>query len=493
MSARRLNLEHFWRYVPVFYLGALRDVSDEFSTRSSQFWTRLLKDLNIPPGLESRALRVLDLLNRRLLKADPRLGQIAETLTGATNVATREQDGELGLRMVPLKTWDLLPRAEIILRNEPDTPWLPLGRQGQGIQSLSVIFLFQAFVEHLLASVYEDGSEPVLALEEPETHLHPQAVRALWRHIEALPGQKIVTTHSPYFVQHVPFRDLRLVRLTDGGTEVRSLPGSFTIDFPHLDGLESLVDGSDELLTYDRASELLTVHGALDHRTYRALLSCCGTDSRRAELEARLRGLNDESALYVTDDELQALETSARRMRGEIFFAERWLLVEGQSDVLIVHAIADAMDYGFDRYGVSVIDVQNNGSPATFAALAAALGIPWRAVFDGDEAGRKHVQAIENRVANVTAADTRCATHAAGDLEQQLVADGLGPELRGLLAATGIQDALILDDEALVEQLRKSKTRYAAGLVARMRADPKLAERSPIAFREAIANLRGPM
>lgn len=33
-SARRMNLERFWQYLPVFYLGALRDVDDEFSSRS---------------------------------------------------------------------------------------------------------------------------------------------------------------------------------------------------------------------------------------------------------------------------------------------------------------------------------------------------------------------------------------------------------------------------------------------------------------------------
>jgi putative ATP-dependent endonuclease of the OLD family len=41
-SARRTNLERFWQYLPVFYLGALRDADDEFSSRS-QFWGRLLK------------------------------------------------------------------------------------------------------------------------------------------------------------------------------------------------------------------------------------------------------------------------------------------------------------------------------------------------------------------------------------------------------------------------------------------------------------------
>jgi putative ATP-dependent endonuclease of OLD family len=136
----------------VFYLGALRNAEDEFSSRS-QFWGRLLKAMEIPAALESRVQKVLDLLNTRLLHADPRLAQIASTLSGATRVAARDRDGGVNLRMVPLKSWDLPSKAEIILRNEPDWPWLPLQRHGQGVQSLSVIFLFRAFVEHLLAEL----------------------------------------------------------------------------------------------------------------------------------------------------------------------------------------------------------------------------------------------------------------------------------------------------------------------------------------------------
>jgi len=489
-SARRVNLERFWRYLPVFYLGALRDVGDEFSPRS-QFWGRLLKALEMPAGLESRALRVLDLLNRRLLKADSRLQKIAETLSGTTRIAARDREGELDLRMVPLKTWDLLSRAEIILRNEPDSPWLPLLRQGQGIQSLSVIFLFRAFVEHLVHELYEQDSEPVLTLEEPETHLHPQAARTLWTHIRALPGQKIVTTHSPYFVQHVPFRDLRLVRLTQEGTQVKSLPASFSASIPHLDGLDAVVNGSAGWLKYQHASKTLTVAGALDEQTYRDLLTCCGEHERRAEIEGTLRDLRDRSSLYIGDDELQSLETYAQRMRGEVFFAKRWLIVEGQADYLIVHAVAHAMDYDLDEHGVSVIDAQNNGNPATFAVLARALDIPWLAVFDGDKAGKDFVESIAKRGFDDAELAKRCRSHAVGDLEAQLVSDGLGPELREILAKLGVAGAQALVDEALPERLRADKTGFAAVLATRIRAAPDLAQRAPAAFRTAINELRG--
>lgn len=118
-GARRTNLERFWRYLPMFYLSALRDVGDEYSSRS-QFWGRLLKSLRIPASLESRVQKVLDDLNRDVLNADPRLQKIADTLSGATRIAARDRDGALDLRVAPLKTWDLLSKAEIILRNEPD-------------------------------------------------------------------------------------------------------------------------------------------------------------------------------------------------------------------------------------------------------------------------------------------------------------------------------------------------------------------------------------
>jgi len=81
-------------------------------------------------------------------------------------------------------------------------------------------------------------------------------------------------------------------------------------------------------LTYEPGSQTLTILGSLDKKAYRRLLASCVHHKDSAALQARIRDLRDRSSLYVGDDELQALETYARRMRGEIFFAERWLMVE---------------------------------------------------------------------------------------------------------------------------------------------------------------------
>ena len=144
-----------------------------------------------------------------------------------------------------------------------------------------------------------------------------------------------------------------------------------------------------------------------------------------------------------------------------------------------------------DSHGVAVIDAQNNGNPATFAALARALGIPWLAVFDGDGAGKGFVQAIAKRGFGEAEIETRCATHPDGDLEAQLVADGLDTALRDVLTDLDVADAGDLTTDTLLQRVRDRKVPCAAGLAARFRRDPGLARRAPVAFREVIEKLPG--
>ena len=234
----------------------------------------------------------------------------------------------------------------------------------------------------------------MLALEEPETHLHPQATRSLCAGILSLSGQKLITTHSPFFVQHVPFQDLRLVQMTATGTKVSWLPRAFSASVPHVPALDEAVKKRHNLLEYESTTELLTVKGVLDDTTYRELLTCFPD---RQEVQVALKELKARSIEYVSDQELADLETWARRIRGEIFFARQWLLVEGQCEYLLLHALGDAMGYDLDRNGIAVIDFQNNGAPAPFAALARALDIPWLALIDGDNRGKQFVAAIQAR------------------------------------------------------------------------------------------------
>lgn len=489
-SARATNLQEFFQYLPVFYLSALRDADDEFSPRS-QFWGRLLRTVDIPEKLANRAKKILDGLNKRILGADPLLAKIAGTLSGITNVAARDDPGQVDLRMVPLRPWDLLSRAEVIFRAEPARPWLPLQRHGQGIQSLSVLFLFHAFVEHLLSELFKPDSTPVLALEEPETHLHPQAARALWRDVHALPGQKLVATHSPYFLQHAPFRDIRIIRMSAQGTTVSSLPSEFGTAIPHVSGVDPVAAGSGSKIRYDHSVGELIVQGILEESAFRALLTAYASHPKMGTIHQSLRDLCDRSQKFIADDELEKLEVFARRIRGEVFFAHRWLLVEGQCEYLLAHALGRALGYDLDAHGVAVIDCQNNGNPHSFAALARALDIPWLAVFDGDPKGQEYLRQIERRGFQKSEITLRCKCHANGTLEQQLMADGLEGELRSILLEIGELDAGSVSEEEISRRLKARKTDYAAVLARRIVNDPVLAKRMPEALRVAIGSFRG--
>jgi putative ATP-dependent endonuclease of OLD family len=72
---RSINTSSFFEYLWFFWLGALRDADDEFSSRSRN-WGGLLKSAKIPNTLETEIKNVLDQLDSKILAADPRFSRI---------------------------------------------------------------------------------------------------------------------------------------------------------------------------------------------------------------------------------------------------------------------------------------------------------------------------------------------------------------------------------------------------------------------------------
>jgi len=489
-AVNRMNLEKLRQYLPLFYLGAMRNVKDELISQSSQFWAQLINEVKIPQNIESEIVHKLSRINQEVLEADPLLSRIISILSGTTEIgAIQGQDnGKVSLRTLPSAISELLNKIRVVLQYDSSSPWLPILSQGEGIQSLLLVFMFQAFVECLLNEANGIQLQPILLIEEPETHLHPHAARTLWSHFLQLSGQKIISTHSPYFIQHIPIRSLRLVRLSESGTVVNSLPKTFSAQVPassHLSDLSNQIPS----LSFEATANKLTVRGALDEITSRQILSGY-TDSRiRDQAQEILINLKDLSSRYVDDRVLQSVETFAQRIRGEIFFATQWLIVEGQTDYIVVHALAHSMGYNLDRFGVSVIDAQNSGKPSFFVQLAHSLNIPWQAVFDGDEGGKKYLQQIKKIGLTDRQMDRLCHTHDAGDLESQLIADGFQEELRMILQDLRISNVKDLSESELLLHLKKRKTSYAIEFAKHLREKVKPTNDILIAFQTAITNL----
>src|SRR5262249_31732645 len=88
---------------------------------------------------------------------------------------------------------------------------VPVGRHGEGTQSLAVLMLFSAFLEAW------PSASPIIGLEEPEAHLHPSAIRALWKLLDGISGQKLISTHSGDLLSEVDVHNgCRLARTASG-------------------------------------------------------------------------------------------------------------------------------------------------------------------------------------------------------------------------------------------------------------------------------------
>lgn len=458
----------FLKYIPYFYLSALRNVEEEFSPRS-QFWGKILRSVDIPEEKRQALSESLEELNSELLDADPRLKNVASTVGQISSVMHGPSKHDVAIRALPLKPWDLMSKSEIVLKSKHDGAQFPITRYGQGTQSLSVLFLFQAFVEHLLKDMYTENSEPILALEEPEAHLHPQAARALWDQVIALRGQRIISSHSPHFVENVPFRKLRMFRRAGVGVNVYSVPEAYSAIVPNKKELQTFVAKNPAKFVYEETAEELSVHGSLSETEYRELLVCYTSADEKAIIHPVLKSLRDRSRFYLSDTDLAELQTAVRRIRGEILFARCWLLCEGQSEYVLLHGFAELLGTPLDVSGIAVIDFQNSGgAPAQFAILAHSLGFPWMLQCDGDAEGDKFIGAIKQAFAPSDVSGS-CYQLNVQDLEEFFVKNGLESQLDTICRAnnrvftTKAGDAAYKDELAML--LRQIKGQWPRMLV----------------------------
>lgn len=224
-NASPLNL--LSRFVPLFFLSALRDASQEFGQRG-QFWSGFLKSIQLPDDKREKIEKMLREVNESVIGANSGLTEVTNQIAGAGKLVPLDSDNPVALEAIPTRVFDMVGKIQVHLKSSYGAK-LPLHRHGEGTQSLAVLMLFQAFIAANLAETYAPESTPILALEEPEAHLHPSAIRSLGMFLKEMPGQVMVTSHSGDLVSRVPVTALRRLYKANGETKVgRVESGSFT-------------------------------------------------------------------------------------------------------------------------------------------------------------------------------------------------------------------------------------------------------------------------
>lgn len=401
------------RLVPVFYLAALRDSTQEFRPRSP-LWGPFVRSLKINPDMRQELEDELAELNRKVLSAHELLDAIKDRLGRTGKIVPLDSEEPVGIEALPSKVFDILSRTQVMLASTTGVR-LPIGRHGEGTQSLAVICLFDAFLQNRLEDSYTKYTSPILALEEPEAHLHPSAVRSIATLLQNLKGQKIIATHSGDLVASVPLTSLRRFRRKDGQITVYQIEGD-----------------------------------------------------------------------TLTDDEIQKLDYHVRSTRGNLLFARCWLLVEGETEILLFEECARICDGDLLLGGVCCIEFTRVGVERIIK-LANQLGIEWIVVADGDNAGASYITSAKKQIEG-RPEERHLHKLAHGDIEMFLCMEGYGSIYEANVSTqkdvTAKKGTLEYWRQVANAQMKNSKPRNAMAVIEQMRS--RGVEGVPYQFREII-------
>lgn len=203
--------------IALHYIDAKRDLDDDLR-RQGSFWRQLTEDLGLPETDTAALEATLLGINQDIVNKSAVLKHLKEHLGDLQSVVAADSGG-IDIAPVARKLRDLSKGVDVSF-STAGAQSFPLARHGMGTRSLASLLVFRAFASWRNKQAMAGGGKvhSILALEEPESHLHPQGQRSLFSHIRQITGQRVVSTHSPYFAGQARLEDLRLLIKRGGET-----------------------------------------------------------------------------------------------------------------------------------------------------------------------------------------------------------------------------------------------------------------------------------
>jgi len=211
----------FISFIPI---DAQRDIHNELKEKSS-FIGRVLSSVEYEAADIAELERMIAEVNREAIEKSEPLKQLKTHLDNLNQ--SFEGTGQAELTPFPKKIRDLSKRFSVHF-GESESNSFSMEYHGMGTRSWASMLTVKAFIELLIKNHEEEVEAffPILAAEEPEAHLHPNAQRTLFEQLCKTAGQSIISTHSLYLVGMSNLYDLRgLIRNSNGISATQLVAG----------------------------------------------------------------------------------------------------------------------------------------------------------------------------------------------------------------------------------------------------------------------------
>ncbi len=212
--------------MPFISIDAQRDIHQELREKTS-YVGKILSEIDFASEDKVALEELIQELNDKAVETSSVLTDLKTQLDSLSQ--SFEGQGQTDITPFPKKIRDLSKRFSIHFGDGANNSF-SMEYHGMGTRSWASMLTVKAFLE-LSEKKHEEEEEcffPIVAAEEPEAHLHPNAQRTLYKQLASVKGQVIISTHSPYLAAESKLADLRSLVNLNSGVRVKSLGDNFT-------------------------------------------------------------------------------------------------------------------------------------------------------------------------------------------------------------------------------------------------------------------------